>query len=187
MTTISSLDLREVAGRYGKALLELAVEQNQLEVIQTEATTMIQLLEQVPELQDVVSSPLYSKEDQESMIASVAKQLKMSDLFYKFILSLCENRRMMVLHGALEAFLELVLAYQNIKKVQIYVARPLEAKQQDALIKTLEQELGQKVQIHTIIDPSLKGGISIEIDSLMIDNTIQSKLNRYQQAMKGII
>ncbi len=187
MTTISSLDLQEVARRYGKALLELAVEHNQLAVLQTEATTMMQLLEQVPELQDVTTSPLYSSAEQEAMISSVLQSLNGSELFARFVMSLCKNRRMMVLHDALQAFLSLAMEHLNIKTVYVRTARQLAQDQHQALIVSLEQQLGQQVRIESIIDPSIKGGISIEVDSIMVDNTLQSKLNRYQQAMKGII
>lgn len=187
MTTISSLDLQEVARRYGKALLELAVEQNQLEALQAEAGVMIQLLQQVQELQDVVSSPLYSDAEQETMISSVLKKLDFSPLFDQFVMSLCKNRRMMVLHGSLQAFLELAMEHLNIKVVYVRTARVLDQKQYQSLTQSLETQLKQKVKVEPIIDPSVKGGISIEVDSIMVDNTLQSKLNRYQQAMKGII
>lgn len=187
MTTISSLDLQEVAKRYGKALLELAVEQNQLETLQTEAQAMLELFAQVPELEDVTSSPLYSSNEQEAMISSVIKQLNCSNIFEQFVMSLCKNRRMMVLHDALKSFLDLAMEYLNIKIVYVRTARPLDQKHHQALSTSLEQQLGQKVRIESIVDPSIKGGVSIEVDSIMIDNTLQSKLNRYQQAMKGII
>ena len=53
------------------------------------------------------------------------------------------------------------------------------------LVGTLRKEVGAKVQVEVDVDPSLIGGLIVRVGSRMIDNSLRSKLQRLQLAMKG--
>jgi F-type H+-transporting ATPase subunit delta len=65
-------------------------------------------------------------------------------------------------------------------------ARALSASQLQALEETLRGILGGKVEVDVTVDPSLIGGLIVKVGSQMIDNSLRSKLQRLQLAMKGV-
>ena len=50
----------------------------------------------------------------------------------------------------------------------------------------LKKGVGQKVSVNLSVDPALIGGLVVRVGSRMIDNSIRSKLQRLQLAMKGV-
>ena len=65
-------------------------------------------------------------------------------------------------------------------------ARALSDAQQSELAETLQQKIGGKVQIDTQVDPSLLGGLIVQVGSRMVDGSLKSKLERLKFAMKGV-
>ena len=49
-----------------------------------------------------------------------------------------------------------------------------------------ESIVGGKVDIDVTVDPSLIGGLIVKVGSRMIDNSLRTKLQRLQLAMKGV-
>jgi F-type H+-transporting ATPase subunit delta len=50
----------------------------------------------------------------------------------------------------------------------------------------IKKAVGQKVAVNLSVDPALIGGLIVRVGSRMIDNSIRSKLQRLQLAMKGV-
>jgi F-type H+-transporting ATPase subunit delta len=67
----------------------------------------------------------------------------------------------------------------------VTTATDLTDKQRHQLEEALRQSVGGKVNIEANVDPSLIGGMVVRVGSRMIDNSLRSKLNRLQHAMKG--
>lgn len=181
----SALDTHEVAKRYGKALLEITNEVNQLERTIQDAQNLQELIAENEEFNQVVHSPLFTKEDQWSAIAKILDVLQAGEPIKGFVQTLCENRRGFILDRALNAFRAQAEEYKGIQPVIVRSAKTLTASQQENLRQALKKELGKEIRLDLIVEPSLKGGLSLEIGSKFIDNTLKTKLDRYHQAMKG--
>lgn len=59
----------------------------------------------------------------------------------------------------------------------VTVAAPLSAEQQARLARALERTAGRTVKITTVIDPSVIGGIRVQIADDVIDGSIRSRLD----------
>ena len=68
---------------------------------------------------------------------------------------------------------------EGITEVTVTTTEPLEKKFEDDIIKNLSEKLNKKIRLNKLIDPDLIGGIIIKIDSVMIDNSIKTKLLDY--------
>ncbi len=181
----SALDTHEVAKRYGKALLEITIEVNQLEQTLEDAQKLKELIATSEEFNQVVFSPLLTKEDQLTAMAKVLDVLQAGEPMKGFVQTLCENRRGFILDRALSAFILQAEEYKGIQPVVVRSAKALSETQQQNLRQALKKELGKEVRLDLIVEPSLKGGLSLEIGSKFIDNTLKTKLDRYHLAMKG--
>ncbi|MFV0320863.1 MAG: ATP synthase F1 subunit delta [Alphaproteobacteria bacterium] len=181
----SAFDTHEVAKRYGKALLEITNEVNQLDRTIEDAQNLQELIAENEEFNQIVHSPLFTKEDQWSAIAKVLDVLEAGEPMKGFVQTLCENRRGFILDRALNAFTAQAEEYKGIQPVIVRSAKALTANQQENLRQALKKELGKEIRLDLIVEPSVKGGLSLEIGSKFIDNTLKTKLDRYHQAMKG--
>ncbi len=183
--TASATDTLEAAKRYGKALLEVSNETNQLDAAIIDAQKMQALIAQSDEVAEILTSPLFTKQQQLAAAEKILNHIEAADAMAGFVKTLCENRRAFIIDRALKSFLNQAEEFKNIQAVIVRSKKPLSEAQQDKLVQALSKQLGKEVRLDLHVDPSLKGGLSLEINSLYIDNTIQKKLNRYHLAMKG--
>lgn len=65
----------------------------------------------------------------------------------------------------------------------VTVASPLSAAQQQKLASLLEQNAGRSVQVTTIVDPDLIGGIRVQIADEVIDGSVRARLDDLRQRL----
>ncbi len=183
--TASATDTLEAAKRYGKALLEVSTETNQLDAAINDAQKMQALIAESEEVAEILTSPLFTKEEQVKAVDHILEHIDAQDAMKGFVKTLCENRRSFIISRALKSFLSQAEVFKNIQPVIVRSKKQLSEAQQNQLAQALSKELGKQIRLDLHVDPSVKGGLSLEINSVYIDNTIQKKLNRYHLAMKG--
>ena len=134
----------------------------------------------------LLRSPLLDRKSQEAGIAKVAEELDLSDLARRFLAVLARNRRLDRLAGIHERFMALLAAARGEMTAEVRSATPLE----DAARRRLEEALGRafsaRVRLETAIDPDLIGGLIVKVGSVMVDNSLKTKLTRFERAMKGV-
>jgi len=69
---------------------------------------------------------------------------------------------------------------------EVTAARALTSDQQAAVAEAIRKAVGSKVSINVKVDPSLLGGLVVQVGSRMIDSSLKTKLQKLQLAMKGI-
>lgn len=78
---------------------------------------------------------------------------------------------------ALQSFAKTVADQGGKTLATVTVAAPLDAEHASALEKTLEEKQGRPVQITTVVDPAVIGGMSIRIGDEVIDATVKSRID----------
>lgn len=67
----------------------------------------------------------------------------------------------------------------------VTVAAPLSAAQQSRISSLLEKNAGRPVRVTTVIDPSLVGGVRIQIGDDVIDGSVRSRLDDLRLQLAG--
>lgn len=178
--------LSGLGGRYALALLDLADEKKQLDQVADDLRGLKALLEESEDLRRLVRSPLFTREQQSAAVAAVADRLGVSDLTLRFILVVSQNRRLFALDSMIDAYLAELARRRGEVQAQVTAARALSDAQLRSLDETLRGIVGGNVDIDVTVDPSLIGGLIVKVGSRMIDNSLRSKLQRLQLAMKGV-
>lgn len=100
--------------------------------------------------------------------------------------------KILVERGAIHAFSECVSAYQEaynrdhqVAEAEVTTAVKLSEDQKEKLIRKLKQMSGREVVLKEKIDPSVLGGVLLEMDGKRYDNTVLSRLNSIRQVMAG--
>jgi len=175
-----------LGGRYALALLDLADEKKQLDQVAEDLRGLKALLEESDDLRRMVRSPIITREQQAAAVTAVAARLGVSDLTRRFVLVVAQNRRLFALDSMIDAYLAELARRRGEVQAEVIAARALSDAQLQALDETLRGIVGGKVDIDVAVDPSLIGGLIVKVGSRMIDNSLRTKLQRLQLAMKGV-
>ena len=174
-----------LAGRYASALFDLARDQRQIESVGKSLDALGQALLDSKDFNELVTSPLVSREEAGKAFAALAPQLGLDPITTNFVGVLARNGRKSALQSVLRAFRRLAAEHRGEATAEVVTARPLNDDQLAQLRQQLRARAGRDVNIDANVDPSLLGGIVVKLGSQQIDASIRTKLNRLAQAMKG--
>ena len=175
-----------ISGRYAVALFELALENKALEAIESDLVGLKAQLQESADLQSLVTSPLYSRDDQVAGVTAVAEAAKMSGLTVKFLGVLAANRRLDTLLPTINAFEMLAAHHRGEISAEVVSAQALSDGQLKALKKQLKAAVGRDVTIDASVDETLLGGLRVKVGSRMVDSSLKTKLDNLAIAMKGV-
>ena len=175
-----------ISGRYAVALFELALENKALPAVEADLVALKALLGESADLRDLVSSPLYSRDDQAKGIAKTAEAMELSSLTVKFLGVLAANRRLSALADIGAAFEKLMAHHKGEVKAEVVSAHALSEKQLTDLKKQMKAAVGRDVDIDASVDETLLGGLRVKVGSRMVDSSLKTKLDNLAIAMKGV-
>ena len=85
----------------------------------------------------------------------------------------------------LDCFKHLDLQKRGILEVSAESVQELSDKQKQKLEKGLEKALNTPIIVNYKINPAILGGLSIQYNSVKVDDSVAGKLQRLEQIMKG--
>jgi F-type H+-transporting ATPase subunit delta len=174
-----------LAGRYASALFALARDERQIDAVGRSLDSLGRALTDSPEFAQLIASPVVSREDAGKAFAGLTSELSIDPITSNFLGVLARNGRKRELKSIIRTFRRLAAEHRGETTAEVVTAFPLKDDQIDMLKAQLRTRAGRDVAIDASVDPAILGGIKIKIGSQMIDASIQTKLNRLAQAMRG--
>ncbi|XVN41558.1 MAG: ATP synthase F1 subunit delta [Rickettsia endosymbiont of Argas persicus] len=171
---------------YAVALFNNAEKGEVKDKIFEEIVLVSQLINNNFEIKEFLSSPVVDKVNKISVINSLAKNIKISEITQNFLLLLIKNSRTSILSDIIENYGRLLYESKNIKIVQVISASRLESQEQEWIKTNIEKELKQETKIDFEIDPTIIGGIIIKYDSILQDYSIKGSLGKIAKTLKGV-
>src|SRR5690606_7515650 len=132
------------------------------------------LIQDSPDLQRLLKSPLYGREQQVKPLDAVLAKASVGDLTRQFALVAAGNRRPYALPGMIGAVLAEPPRRRGEVAAKVTAARRLTAEQEQRLEATLKGAVGGTVRIETKIDESLIGGLIVQVGSRMVDGSLKT-------------
>jgi F-type H+-transporting ATPase subunit delta len=175
-----------VAARYATAVFELAKDANKLPAVEKDLDALAAALEDSTEFGDLISNPVYSRDQLAAAIGAIAKKMGLSDIVANTLGLMAGNRRLNVLPQLVDTVKAMIAEEKGEVTAEVTAAKALTKAQQDKLAKTLKASVGKDVKINVAVDKSLIGGLIVKVGSRMIDSSIKSKLSNLQNAMKEV-
>jgi F-type H+-transporting ATPase subunit delta len=175
-----------MAGRYATALFELARDENKLEETAAALDDLESLLAESEDLNRLVRSPVFSSQEQSSVIDAIANAANIPQMTANFLRLLVKNRRLFALSDIIAGFRKLLAEHRNESIAEVISAIPLSNEQTEDLKATLRAKTGKDIILDARVDPALLGGLIVKIGSRMIDSSIRTKLNSLKIAMKEV-
>ena len=175
-----------VAKRYATALFDLVNETDDISTLEKNVDTLTQAIDESRDLNSLISSPIYSREQQKNAIGAIATKMGMSAVMINALSLMADKRRLFVVPAFLSVLKDLISESKNEITAEVVSAQSLSKGQVEKLGKSLKKNFGKDVKINATVNPTLIGGMVVKVGSRMIDTTIRAKLNSLQNTMKEV-
>ena len=168
---------------YSQALYEIADENKLLIEIEEQVAALIKLIAESNDFNLLIKDPTNKKEDQLNIINLISEKFSFNQLFKKFLNFLVLKRRLFYLDKILKDFNLICSKKRGEVVAKLTVAKELNENEIDKIKKELTQNFGSNVKLNYKYDPSLIGGLIIQVGSVMVDTSIKNKLQQIENKM----
>ncbi|MBF4162817.1 F0F1 ATP synthase subunit delta [Nocardioides acrostichi] len=148
-----------------------------------ELFTFAQTVKDTPALRDALSDPARSVADKRTLIEG---------LLGGKALAATQTLAVQALHGTYRTVGVALAEYQKVATqvhgrgvATVRVARPLSEADTRRLAEALSRQYGRPVHLNTVVDPSILGGILVEIGDDVIDGTVSGRLDDARRQLAG--
>ncbi|MEE2695348.1 MAG: ATP synthase F1 subunit delta [Pseudomonadota bacterium] len=178
--TNRSLNINEISIRYSNALILAASDKEEIRKIRDNFSNFLKIIEKSDDLKTFIKNPLISPNKKSKVLEKICKKLSYNDNFQGFIIILTKHGKISLINKVFLEFKKKIDLQDGFTEVFITTSEPLEKKVEDTIKNKLSETLDLKIKLNKIINPDIIGGIIIKIKSIMIDNSIKSKLMDYK-------
>ena len=167
--------MSDVAREYGAALWLLAREDGLTEQLLEETRTAETVLRENPAYLSLLSSPDLPKEERSAAVArAFAGGHRYLINFLSMMVELGYSRE---IPACFAEFRRLYREDRGIAVAKVVSARSLSDGEKEKLIAALARRYGVKVEAEYKIDPSLLGGMKVEISGTLLDGSAKRRLD----------
>lgn len=174
-----------LAKRYAEALFELAQDAKALKEVESGFADLAEAVRESGHLRQAFSSPVVSNDALIGVVTSLAEKAGLHPLLANFLRLLAKNRRLAQIGVIEQTFSRLAMDARGELLAKVKVAKKLDKEAKDALAKALSGAASGKIKIQEQVDPSILGGLSIQMGSTLLDASLGGKLERLQLELKN--
>jgi F-type H+-transporting ATPase subunit delta len=171
---------KRIARPYAKAVFEYALEQNKveawLEFLQSAA-----LMSEDKRVKYYLAHPRLTGEQKKQMFFDVLTDSTKEQKC--FLNTLAYFQRFVILPDIVKLYKSLLQKHNNELETTLWVAYPLDEKQQQGLQKALEKYFQKRIKLHIETDKNIIGGAVIRAQDFVIDGSVRGRLKRLKQQL----
>ena len=176
-------ELSTLARPYARAAFVYAVKANELSAC-SEQLSVAAAVSQTETIQKLLGSPSLTSDQQAAHFISVCGDA-LAAKTQNFIKVLAENKRLPLLPEVASLFDAFKANREKSVDVEVSTFFDLGDGLQEKLAKGLSEKLEREVNLHTVIDKSLIGGVVIRAGDIVIDASIRGRLAKLGEAMNA--
>ncbi len=173
----------KIASRYAKALFDKAKELKVLDTIKADMELLKKLTEESRDFRIFLNSPLYKKTvKQNSLDALFSSSHELTKGMYKLMV---DKFRETYIPAMGKAFIQMYNKDNNIVDVYVESALGLDKKVLNEIEAFVKKETEAKsVVLHTSVDKEIMGGVTIEFEGKIFDNTVLTQLKNIKKELQ---
>jgi F-type H+-transporting ATPase subunit delta len=172
-----------IARRYVKALFGLAAETGQVEAVGALLGSLQNIYREHTTLRNALADPRLAPDRKQALLLRLTGP-GTPPVLARFIELLVEKRRLPVLQMAGSIFARLRDEAAGIRQATVLSALPLGEAQQQRLQAALSELLGLQVVLTARVEPSVVGGLQVQVDDLLIDGSLRGRLQGLRQQFR---
>lgn len=171
----------KAASRYAKALLDLAIENNQVDLVLNDMKYLSAVANESHDFQMLIQSPIVNSEKKISIFAQLFGHFQ--ETTSKFIELIAKKGREVLLGEIASSYEEQVNQYKGIKPVTIVSAVALDEATKNKIVAKIQGTVSGTLQVTEKIDPSIIGGFIVRMDDKQIDASVANQLDNLKQRL----
>ena len=172
--------------RYANALFQLAKEAKVLDTVSNDLSSLENSINSDIEILKFIQNPSIKKNIKVKFFDSVSKKLELSKLTENFVGLIIVKNRVRYILDMIKSFNNLLSELKGIKSATITSAYKLSENEILKIKTKLKDKFNSEFNISLLTDPSLVGGLKIQVGSQMIDSSIKNQLNLLKAKMKEV-
>ena len=177
--------MTDVAKAYGGALYELGLELGKTKELLEEATALKDAFSQNPKFAKLLVTPTLQKDERLKIVDDCFKG-KVDQNLVNFIKILTENGTVGEFSNCVVEFRNRYNHDNNIEEIVVVSAVALSSDQMQRLNKKLSDLTGKTILMSNKIDPTIIGGIHLEMEGTELEGSVKGKLDVLRQKLTGI-
>lgn len=174
-----------VADKYSSAMLELAQEQGNLVDVETDLLYVDSVFKEQGELTQFLNNPIITTEAKISLVGKIFSGAIQKTVL-NFLYVMIKRGRYRFIEAAIRSFIKKSREARGILEATVTVAEPIS----DALLGQVSTKLqtmtGKEVIVSVHQDPSIMGGIIIQIGDKRIDGSVARRLEDLEKSLLRI-
>lgn len=173
--------METVANRYAESLFGLAKEENKIEQYEKDMA----LVSNVFDTEGLVQffSHVSVKDGDKFDILNKSFKNQVDVYVLNFLMLLVKKRRIKYIKDICKEFQSLCNEHFGITVGKVYSAFELSKEQITKIEEAMSQKIGKKTQLHMVIDESLIGGIRVEVNNHVYDDSLSYKLESLRKEL----
>lgn len=172
------------ATRYARALLEVAVkEQADVDQIERELTSFVDLFGQYPALKQVFLNPVVPVPRKRAAMNVLTARAGVLPILAKLLGVLAERDRLVLVPAVLAAYRDRLLEYRHVVRAEVTTTVPLSPERAKSIETSLARVTGRQVALSTKVDPAIIGGVVTRIGSTVYDASVIRHLERMKEKL----
>ena len=166
---------------YARALFQAAREEGVLEEVASEQRMLAAAMRESPQLQSFLRNPQIDPPDKAAVLEQLVEGA--SHLTRNFVRLVAQKGRAGELAEMSDELDALVDREQGRLAVELTTAYALSDEEASSIVERIEQASGRKVEASRSVDPSLVGGLVLQIGSFRADGSVRGRLERLRQEL----
>lgn len=185
MVDITDKGVNGLAARYAAALYALAAERGTLDETVEQMEALVRLIKDSPAVAGLLSNPLTDTSKVGPALDQALTSQGVAELVRHFVGVVAANRRLPSLPMLAEGFLSYAAAKRGVVVASVVSAHSLSDVQRSQLHARLAESGYSNVKLVEKVDPSMLGGLKLQIGDKLYDTSLTSRLNRLNYSLKG--
>ena len=179
------MSIEIVADKYSSAMFELAQEQNKLELMEEQLGYVASVMVDQPELRSFLENPIVTEDAKIKLIGKIFDS-SIDKVALHFIYVMIKRGRYRYIASTIEAFIKKSRAARGILEATVTVAEPITADVEASVQAKLREVTGKDVILSVRQDPSIMGGIVIQVGDKRIDGSVARRLEELEKSLLRI-
>lgn len=160
--------------RYSKALLELAIEQNKVDLVLSDMDFFYTTSSENKDLLVFLKSPIIRSDKKLTVLQALFSHFDI--LTSSFMQLITKNRREALLMEIAASFIKLVKDHKGIVPVTLISASALSKESKDKILSKIK--VSGQIELTEVIDTNLIGGFVVRIGDIQIDASVNNQLKK---------
>lgn len=167
--------------RYARALFELAEGRAEALAVELDNYLAVYLNS---DLNKVLGNPAFPLGDRKTVAREVAQRLELSDSARSLVALLVERERLSYLPAICAYYHRLLDELKGRVNAKVVAPKPLDEPRREELAQLVGRLSGKQAVLNEQVDPSIIGGVILEIGGTVYDGSVRTQLHGLRQSIE---